>query len=161
MFLRTRVVVADRGEARFYDYEADNSLTQVGRLTDRKAHLHNRDFISDRPGRVFDHAATGGGRRGAIAHHGTGKELTPLKLEAKKFAESICREIEAADQSKAFEQLVIMAEPSFLGLIREAMPEHLINKVVLQVHKDLVHSDDKAIMRHIDKHDLYGVTLKH
>ena len=161
MFLRTRVVVADRGEARFYDYESGNSLTVVGRITDPKSRLHNRDFNSDRPGRVFDHAAKSGARRGAVAHHDTGSESTPLKLEAKKFAESICREIEDADQSKSFEQLVIMAEPSFLGLIREAMPEHLINKVVLQVHKDLVHSDDKTIMRHIDKHELYRATLKH
>jgi hypothetical protein len=161
MFSRTRVVVADRGEARFYDYESDNSLTVVGRITDPKSRLHNRDFNSDRPGRVFDHAAKSGARRGAVAHHGTGSESTPLKLQAKKFAESICREIEDADQSRSFEQLVIMAEPSFLGLIREAMPKRLMDKVVLQVHKDLVHSDDGTILNHIYKHDLYDVSLKH
>lgn len=161
MYLRTRVVVADRGEARFYDYEGNNSLKSVGRLTDEKSRFHNRDFNSDRPGRVFDHAAKVGARRGAVAHHGTGSELTPLKLEAKKFAQSICREIERSDQSMGIEQLVIMAEPSFLGLIREAMPEHLREKVVLQVHKDLVHSDEQTIITHIDKHELYDVSKKH
>ena len=161
MWLRTRVVVADRAEARFYNYESDHSLRSVGQLNDPRARLHDRDFNSDRPGRVFDHAASSGQRRGAVSHHGTGKELTPLRLEAKKFAELICKQIELADRSNSFEQLVLMAEPDFLGMLREEMPRYLMDKVVLQVHKDLVHSDEKTIIKYIDLHELYGVSVKH
>ena len=47
---RIRIVVADQAEAIFYD---TGSLTarpvEAGRMADPAAHLHNRDFTSDRP----------------------------------------------------------------------------------------------------------------
>jgi hypothetical protein len=79
----TRIVVADQSEARFYDIERFAApLRLVGQLTDPKARLHDRDFKSDRPGRVFDHASAAGKRRGAMAHHGTGGERSPRMHEA-------------------------------------------------------------------------------
>lgn len=147
--MRIRIVVADRGEARFYDAQHANShLRLVGQLTDPLAHQHDRDYKSDRPGRVFDHAS-GSGRRGAVAHHATGGERSPSRHEAELFAHRIVNTLEQAQQSGSFEQLVLMAEPRFLGELREAMPASLAGKVVLQVHKDLVHQDDQAIIKHL------------
>ena len=148
--MRIRIVVADRGEARFYDTDHVHSpLRLAGQFTDPQAHLHDRDFKSDRPGRVFDHAATPGGRRGAVAHHGTGGERTPLKHEADVFAHQIARELESALQVHAFDRLVLMAEPAFLGLLRQVLPKSLMNRVVAQVHKDLVHQDEQAVLGHV------------
>lgn len=148
--MRVRIVVADRAEARFYDAQQANShLKLVGEITDPQAHLHNRDFKSDRPGRVFDHASTSGGRRGAVAHHGTGSERTPLRHEAELFAKRICQVLVSGLEQGAFEKLVLMSEPRFLGVLREAMPESLMKIVMLQVHKDLVHQDEKSIIDHI------------
>ncbi len=66
--MRMRIVVADRSEARFYDVVTfTGALRPAGTLTDPKAHLHERDLVSDRPGRVFDHAAPPTERRGAVA----------------------------------------------------------------------------------------------
>jgi len=48
-----------------------------------------------------------------------------------------------------FDKLVLMAEPRFLGELREAMPKSLANKTVFQVDKDLVHQDDQAISKHL------------
>lgn len=44
----------------------DQDKLVSGRLTDALAHLYDRDFKSDRPGRVFDHAPLVR-RRGATA----------------------------------------------------------------------------------------------
>lgn len=147
--MRVRIVVADRGEARFYDAQHANAHLQlVGELTDPKAHQRDRDFKSDRPGRVFDHAS-GPGRRGAVGHHATGGERSPLRHEAEVFAHRIVEALEQARQSGTFERLVLMAEPRFLGELRDVMPKALANSVVLSVNKDLVHQDDQAIIKHL------------
>ena len=58
----TRIVVADQGEARFYD-RAGSGLRAVGSLENPAAHLHNRDFKSDRHGRIFSSVRAAGARR--------------------------------------------------------------------------------------------------
>ena len=73
--MHLRVVVTDQSEARFYDTSSVNGPLQgAGILTDPKAHLHERDLVSDRPGRVFDHAAPAARRRGSVPRHATGGE---------------------------------------------------------------------------------------
>ena len=47
-----RIVVADQAEAIFYDLGSLKAHPiEVGRISDPAAHLHDRDFSSDRPGR--------------------------------------------------------------------------------------------------------------
>ena len=46
-----RIVVADQAEAILYDRATPTQRpTEVARIADPAAHLHNRDFSSDRPG---------------------------------------------------------------------------------------------------------------
>ncbi len=70
--VRIGTVVASEGEGEFHDLRSQlRAPTLVSRMTDPQAHLHDRDFKSDRPGRVFDHAAPPGVRGGAVARHST------------------------------------------------------------------------------------------
>ncbi len=148
--MRVRIVAADRGEARFYDVSrADSKLQLVGNLTDPKAHLHNRDFNSDRPGRVFDHAPASGHRRGAVSHHGTGGEESPKQHEAQLFARRVVEELTAAQLRGEFDRLVLMAGPAFIGELRAAIPKPLHDSIVAEIHKDLLHQDESAIREHL------------
>jgi protein required for attachment to host cells len=146
--MRMRIVVADQGEARFYDAQRASQLQLVAQLTDAKAHLHDRDFKSDRPGRVFDHASSGG-RRGAVAHHATGGENSPRRHEAELFARQIAAELEKAQREDRFDRLVLVAGPAFLGELRAAIPKSLAASIVAEVNKDLVHQDEGAISSHL------------
>ncbi len=138
-----RVVVADRARARIYEVpRVRGPLRLVEQLDDPQAHWHDRDFKSDRPGRVFDHAS-GGGRRGAVAHHGTQGERSPSKHEAEVFAHRI---VAALEQARAqFTRLALVAEPGFLGQLRAVLPHSLQAAVVLEIPKDLVHLDEGAL----------------
>ncbi len=148
--MRARVVVADQSEARFYDLDTlDGRMRLAGRLTDPVAHLHDRDMVSDKPGRVFDHAPTPGHRRGAVGHHGTGGERSPRNHEAHTFARTIVAELGRAHEAGEFERLVLMASPGFLGMLREALPKTLGAAVAAQVNKSLVHHSDAAIKEHL------------
>ncbi|HVS78458.1 MAG TPA: host attachment protein [Steroidobacteraceae bacterium] len=147
--MRVRVVVADQSEVRFYDVEQrGEGLRLSGRLADPQAHLHDRDFKSDRPGRVFDHAP-GAGRRGATAHHGTGGERRPRRHEAEVFAREIAARIETAHRRDEFDRLILMAAPGFLGVLREALPASVKATVAAEVGKDLVHQDAAAVEAHL------------
>jgi protein required for attachment to host cells len=145
-----RIVVADEGEARFYDAGGlTQELTAAGRITDPNAHLHDRDLKSDRPGRLFTRAP-GVTRRGAVTHHATGGENSPRRHETQLFAHQIAAQLEAGRAARAFEQLVIVAGPPFLGALRAALPKALSACVALEIPRDLVHQGEQALRAHLD-----------
>ncbi|MBW4050822.1 MAG: host attachment protein [Proteobacteria bacterium] len=147
--MRVRIVVADQSEARFYDVEhRDSQLRLIATLTDPLAHLHDRDFKSDRPGRVYDHAA-GKGRRGATAHHGTAGERSPRKHEAEMFARRIAAQVQTAYRQNEFDRLILIAAPGFLGLLRHALPASLTAIVAGEVGKNLVREAATAVAAHV------------
>jgi protein required for attachment to host cells len=148
--MTTRVVLADQAEARFYDIEPiGGALHRVGEMSDPKAHLHDRDFKSDRPGRVFDHASASGQRRGAVGHHSTGGEETPRKHEAQAFAGRIVDALEAARNAHEFDQLAVIAGPRFIGMLRSEMTKPLADLVVVEVVKDLMHESEHVLRSHL------------
>lgn len=147
--MHVQIVIADRSEARFYDLErADSKPRLQNRITDPDARLRDREFKSDRPGRVFDHAP-GGGRRGAVPHHDTAGERKPHKHEAEVFARRVVAELERMSRQDPCDRLVLMAAPAFLGLLRETLPKSLTGAKVLEVRKDLVHEDERAMIEHL------------
>ena len=137
--MTTRIVVANQGRARFFDWLNRRSACRMtGELKDPLARLHNRDFNSDRPGRVFDRASTPGRRRGAVGHHSTSSELTPRKIEAQRFAQRIVLQLERGRRRHDFDGIVLVAGPPFLGLLRRALTEPLRRMVRAELPKDLV-----------------------
>jgi protein required for attachment to host cells len=148
--MRIRVVVADQSEAKFYDLSRQpEALELVGQLLDPKAHLHDRDFNSDRPGRMFDHAPVSGGRRGATPHHATAEDRRPRRHEAEQFARRIAAELERGQRNRDFDGLMILAGPLFLGLLREALSDGVRSIVVAEVAKDLAHQSAGDIIKHL------------
>jgi len=154
--MKLRIVVADEANARIYDLERRTDLLPgrgilqvAGSLADPDAHLHDRDFKSDRPGRKDDHAALHGGRRGATAHHGVGGETRPRAHEAVLFAHRIAARLEQDRASGAPEHLVLVAGPRFLGLLREALPAAMRHQVTDEIHKDLVHEPAEHLQAHL------------
>jgi protein required for attachment to host cells len=144
--MRVRIVVADQSEADFYELEQrDMPPRFLQRLEDADAHLHDRDLKSDRPGRVFNPAPATGGRRGAVAHHSTGGERSPRKVEARRFARRIAVVLDEARRQHRYDRLVVMAPPTFLGLLREEMPAAVHAMLTAEIGKDLVHEPPEAL----------------
>lgn len=148
----TRILLADQGEARFYDLDgSDEPLRLVGDLSDPLAHHHDRDFSSDRPGRVFDHAPGAHQRRGAVAHHGTGGERSPRKHEAELFAARIAHELQTARHEGRYDRLVLVVGLPFLGTLRAALPKQVREAVLEEIPKDLLHEPEGALRAHVMK----------
>ena len=150
--MRVRILIADQAEADFYDATSAEALpTFAGGIGDPAAHLHDRDFNSDRPGRVFDHASAARGRRGATAHHATNAERSPRKHEAEVFARRVAKLLEEAHREGAFDRLVVIAPPAFLGKLREALPEPLRAITAAEVPKNLVHQSPLRVLAHLPR----------
>jgi hypothetical protein len=71
---RIRIVVADQAEAIFYDLPSLQAAPQeVAHISDPAAHLHNRDLVSDRPGRSYESVGGRGTRSPARTTRGSSK----------------------------------------------------------------------------------------
>lgn len=139
---RLRIVVADQAEAIFYDTPSLQSVPkEIARISDPAAHLHDRDLMSDRPGRSYE--SVGGAR------HAIERENDPRQREAVRFARRIARRLDEARRKNEYEQLIVVAGPAFLGLMREEMSRPTRERVVHEVHKDLVHSPAEALRKHL------------
>lgn len=142
----TRIVVANQTQALFYDTAGPQAaLHAAGALENPAGRLHDRDFKSDRPGRVYARAGAGTGRRGAVPHHDTGGERRPRRQAALVFARRIAAELGRAHRSNGFEQLVLIAAPAFLGVLRRTLPQTLRSAVAAEVAKDVVGEPEAAL----------------
>ena len=139
---RFRILVADQAEAIFYDAAVmGRRPKEVARLSDPVAHLHDRDLVTDRPGRAFDRF--GGGR------HSLEEENDARFQEAVKFAKRIARRLDEARRHGEFDELIVVAGPPFLGLVRKALSKPTRELVVREIHKDLVHSPVDTLVEHL------------
>lgn len=139
---RIRIVVADQAEAIFYDTASLRAQPrEVAHITDPAAHLHDRDLVSDRPGRSFDRF---GGQRHAIE-----RENGPRQQEAVRFARRILRRLDAARRKGEYDELIVVAGPPFLGVMRREMSRPTRERVVHEIRKDLVHSPVESLRRHL------------
>jgi len=148
----TRIVVANQAEAVFYDTGGPQApLRLVGRLQNPAGRLLDREFKSDRPGRVFDRAPSGTGRRGAVAHHSTGGERTPRRQATGAFARRIAVNLSAARRVKQFDGLVLIAAPAFLGALRKTLAKSLRAVVAAEIAKDLIGHPRETVRAHIPR----------
>ena len=133
-----RILVADQAEAIFYDAPTLRAAPkEVARISDPLARLHDREFATERPGRTHE-------SQGAM-RHSIQRENTPRRAEAVRFARRIARRLDEARRKDEFEQLVVVAGPSFLGLVREELSRPTRARVAREIHKDLVHSPPEAL----------------
>jgi protein required for attachment to host cells len=102
--------------------------------------LKNRDIDADKPGRAFD--SHGQGR------HALERERMPTEQLAGMLDEGRVRE--------RYDQLVLVAEPRFLGWLRDALSPETTQRVVASLDKDLGEVDLHELPKRLAK-DLEGV----
>ncbi|MGQ0430465.1 MAG: host attachment protein [Gammaproteobacteria bacterium] len=139
------IVVADQSEARVYLADSGAPLKLLLEERNPTARLHDRDLVSDRPGRVFDRAARAGARRGAVLHHATGGERKPRRQAAVAFARKVAAAATALCRENRCDRAILAAEPRFLGMLRRALPARFRSLIVTEVAKDWLHLPTAAL----------------
>jgi protein required for attachment to host cells len=135
------VLVADASRARVF--AAENRVAgELEEVTDHlhpESRLHNRDLVSDRPGRAAD--------RSTEARSSVEEEGAPKDHEAANFARELAGMLAEAAGKGRFEHLVLCAPPTFMGELRDKLDGWVRQRVSLEVTKDLTRAHRGADVR--------------
>lgn len=125
----TWVLVANSSLARIYKLEHKNHLTELKVLEHPESRLHNSDLVSDKPGRDFEST---GSRRHALE-----QKTSPKKQEFTIFARLLADYLEEARNQGIFDTLYVSANPSQLGLLRQALHPNTAKLIKGEMDKDM------------------------
>lgn len=136
------ILVADGSQARIYAARHRRGPYElVTSLAHEASRLHARDLGTDVPGRVHD-------RFGPARHSLEGSHQ--LKNEEKqRFAREIAALLADGLRQKKYVELVVMAGPAFLGILRESFTRPVAAAIVAEVDKDLVAQDEATIRENV------------
>ena len=137
----TWILVADNTRARIFTADTPSSpLEEIEDFSHMEARLHDREMTSDLPGKI---KSVGGGG------HAFEQPTDPKKHEADNFAHRVAQYLEDAHNANRFEQLLIVAAPSFLGLLRNNLPEQIKKLVHFELDKDITMLSAADIRQHL------------
>lgn len=137
----TWILVADSTRARIFTAESPSSpLEEIEDFSHTEGRLHDREMTSDLPGKI---KSVGGGG------HAFEQPTDPKKHEADTFAHRVSQYLEEAHNADRFEQLLIVAAPAFLGLLRNNLPEQIKKLVRFELDKDITLMSAADIRQHL------------
>lgn len=137
------ILAANSTEARLFSREKKfGPATEQQDWLHPESRLHGHDLENDRQGKTF-------------ASHGYGqddneKPTDPKKREAQDFARELAKYLDAARARDEFTSLAIVADPSFLGLLRDMLDEHTRQRVDREVTKNLTRRSIETITQAVD-----------
>ncbi|MGI9499593.1 MAG: host attachment protein [Geminicoccaceae bacterium] len=102
--------------------------------------MPGRELAADRPGRSFD--------RGGEGRHSMEPRTDPRDVEQERFAREVSAALEQADRRERFDRLILVAPPTFMGLLRGILPPNLANKFGGELTKNLT----KVAIRDLPDH---------
>ena len=125
---RTWVVVCDASRARLFRLGPQRQWQLIRELEHPESRAKGRDILTDRPGRMKQSASPD---RPAM-------ELTkPIhEVESERFAHEIAKALEKGLGENAYDRLVLVAPPHFLGLLRATINHTAAKRVELTLDKD-------------------------
>lgn len=102
------------------------------------------DLVTDRQGQ---NSASSGwtGRTGMT----TAPQTNPIVVEEQRFANAVAKMLNDAHAQNAFEQLVIIAAPEFLGRVRGALTDRVQQSLYATVNKDYSAFDENELAERV------------
>lgn len=134
----TWVVVADNSKAKIFRLvKFPNKIEEITQLVHPASRLHNQDLISSKPGRSF--------QSGGTTRHAYQPETEPKQVEAIKFAREVVQYLSTAEKKGEFSRLYLIAEPSFLGLLRQLIHPEMQKLITNEIAKELTSCDISTV----------------
>ena len=125
------VLVANQAEAQiFSSTRLTGNLKLIKTLSHEEGAAHPRDLTSDAPGRVHD--------RIGFARHSMEPDTGVKEEGRRRFVKEVADWLEAAFLRGDFDQLVVLAAPAVLGVIRKTLSGTLTKAVVKEISKDVI-----------------------
>ncbi|XDD51056.1 host attachment protein [Leptospira sp. WS92.C1] len=137
------VVVANRSEAKIYEYKGSrNGLELLESIENPKGRMKNRELSL--------HSA--GPRKSSKAQRiafDTESVQEPKRRVAESFASQIGDLISRGRKSNRFLSLVLVSEPGFLGLLLDKLDRKSQTMIFHKMSKDITTVDNRGILSHL------------
>lgn len=134
------ILVADSAHARILATTARTAVpTEVTRLEHPESRLKESELVADQPGRSRESLAQG---------HAMSEASATVQEEA-AFAGELVQTLDKARQEGRFSDLILVASPHFLGVIRQKLNGPLEKSVIQSVSKNLVNESESVIHQNI------------
>ena len=139
------IVVGDKGRARIFDTATeDRTLREIEDLFNPDLGHHERDIVSDRPGRGMSNSR---GRRTAL-----GDDYSKRRVQTARFAETVAERVQEHTRIQKYSRLFLVAGPEFSGLLRPCLASRSSQPPVTSVVKDLTRHSIKDIREHLPEY---------
>ena len=137
---KTWILAAHRGGAKFYEHTAHGALALVSDIDHPRGRLRNHEIDSD-----------GGGSKSNQGSHrdATGRENDATTQEALTFARTLAGKLSEARHQRAFERLILVAEPRFLGILRAELDAPTAALVTGSVNHELTDASEAQLREHV------------
>lgn len=141
----TWILVADNSHARIFTAQSPSSaLQEIETLAHPESRLHEQELTSDLPGKA--------GGADAGSGHAYQAKSDPKDNEADRFARDIARHLQHALDAGRFEQLMVVASPSFLGTLRGHLSDQTRKRVCYELDKNIALHRPEDIRAHLPEY---------
>jgi protein required for attachment to host cells len=138
------ILVANQAEAQiFSSARLPGNIELVRNLTHKEGAAHTRDLISDAPGRVHD--------RLGQARHAMEPDTGVKEEHRRRFVKEMVDLLEAAYLKSDFNELVVLAAPAVLGVIRKTLSIGLARVVIKEIPKDVIGQSPAKIQTQLQR----------
>lgn len=135
------IVVADAGHARLLRTRKSwKDLQEQEDMIHSESRLRERELSSDAAGRARDPQSTLDPRTSAKEH------------EERAFAKQLGRHLKQCHNADPFDELILVASPRFLGLLRAELPAPLDRLESRTIRKELIHLGSEELAEFIRNH---------
>jgi len=131
-------LLANRSSAVIYLTTQQIKFEFVERISNPSGRLTEGELDSDAPG-------TGVSSGASSIHHGLDRTFFHHELDAKAFAKRLSRILEKAFHEERFNDLVLVCEPHFLGLLRSELSPALKTIIRHEVNREYAQGSDEEV----------------
>lgn len=142
--MKTWILVADRARARLFSTSGDAALQEIETWLNPEGRALGHELETDRAPTTYESI---GGARHAIEPHTTLEEKT-----TGRFAHLLAEALERGRVEHAYERLVLVAEPHFLGALHAALGKQVRRHIVAEVPKALTALAPVELRQHLPEH---------
>ena len=138
----TWILSANRSNASLFESDwPGKSVRRIQDIPHPQGRMQNKDIDTDKPGRVFD--SFGEGR------HSTSPKQEPTEHIAQQFALDLAELLNKGRLTNAYDKLVLIAEPKFLGVLRAALDKNTESLVIQTVNKELLDVKEEDLAEYL------------
>ena len=138
--------ILNADETRGRIFKTDEFIGELEEYIDMvhpEARLSESDLAHHSRGRSRDSDVSKG--------HGLNQQGALKEHQAEVFAKEVADKLIQSDSQHLFRYLIIVAPPKFLGLLRKKLNVNVLEKIHMEINKELSHLSTHEFKQHLEK----------